>query len=183
MADKKHKQDKHTEKQARESPDNEKVPFGNFLQGISNFIDLVAQLDEEGKEIRREGEFNTPSGRARASFGMTIKSGLGDITTERPATKPASKLKSRQPGDEEKQPFIDVFDEGDYIRMLIEIPGTKEKDIHTEVHGDVFILSFDSGEQHASKEVVLPTNVDADSLESKYKNGILEIKMSKKKHD
>jgi HSP20 family protein len=157
-----------------------KVSFGDLIQGIGSFIDVVSRMEEEGKgEERREGEFTSPSGRVKAVYGLSIKEGLGG----RPIVEPFGNVKKTAQGpvvEEEREPLVDIFDEKDHVSLIIELPGVQLKDIHTEVKGDILTLSTANSSRKYYKEVVLPKNVDADTVKNTYKNGILEIRMNKK---
>jgi HSP20 family protein len=157
-----------------------KISFGNLFQGIGGLIDLVSKMEEEGKgEERREGEFSSPSGRVKAVYGFSVKTGLGG----KPTVEPFGNVRKTPQGpivEEERQPLVDVFDEQDHVLVIIELPGVEEEHIHTEVKGDILTLSAASGNRKYSTEVVLPKDVDASTVKSKYKNGVLEIRMSKK---
>ena len=80
----------------------------------------------------------------------------------------------------ERQPLVDIFDEQDHVLVIIELPGVEEEHISTEVTGDILTLSAARGNRKYSSEVVLPQDVDATTIKSTYKNGVLEIRMSKK---
>ncbi len=57
-----------------------KISFSGLFQGIGGLIDLVSQIDEEKGEVRREREFTSPSGRVKAVYGLSVKTGLGGST-------------------------------------------------------------------------------------------------------
>jgi len=157
-----------------------KLSVGNLFQGIGSLIDLVSKMEEEGKgEERREGELSSPSGRVKALYGFSVKTGLGG----KPTVETFGNVRKTPQGpvvEEERQPFIDVFDEQDHVLVIIELPGVEEEHIHTEVKGDILMLSAASENRKYSREVVLPKDIDASTVKSKYKNGVLEIRMSKK---
>lgn len=157
-----------------------KVSFSGLFQGIGSLIDLVARLEEEGQdEAQREREFTSPSGRVKAVYGLTVKTGLGG----RPMVEPFGNVKRTSRGpvvQEEREPLVDVFDEKDHLLIIIELPGVEEEHISAGVQGDILTISAANGERKYHKEVVLPENVDASILKSKYKNGVLEIKINKK---
>jgi len=157
-----------------------KISFNDIIQGIGSFIDLVATMEAAGKgEEKREGEFISPSGRVKAVYGLSIKEGLGG----KPIVEPFGNVKKGAQGpvvEEEREPLVDIFDEQDHISVIIELPGVQVKDIHIEVKGDILTLSAVSSNRKYYKELVLPKNADASTLERKYKNGILEIRMSTK---
>ena len=156
-----------------------KFSFGGLFQGIGSFIDLVSKMEEEGKgEVKREGEFTSPSGRAKAVYGFSVKTGLGG----KPTVEPFGNIRRTSKGpvvEEERQPLVDVFDEKDHVLVIVELPGVEEENIHSRVNGDILTVSATGGRKYY-KEVVLPKDVDAATLTSNYKNGVLEIRMSKK---
>ena len=82
--------------------------------------------------------------------------------------------------DEVREPIVDIFDEEEKLVVIAELPGVEERDIHLEVMGDILNLSAEASDRKYSKEILLPSLVDAGSMESSHKNGILEIKLRKK---
>lgn len=164
-----------------------KSALNTFFQGIGGLIDFVSRVDEEAKEEKSETrEFTSPSGRTKGVFGFSVKTGIGGIG-ERLATEFATNERHTPPKrtvvEKEKQLPIDIFDEQDHILVLVELPGVEEKDIHIEVNGDILTFGPTSKQQNTTKEVILPQGVDENTLTSRYKNGILEIRIDKKQHD
>jgi len=143
-------------------------------------IDLVSKMEEEGKgEVRREGGFTSPSGRVKAVYGFSIKTGPGG----KPTVEPFGNVKKTAKGpvvDETREPIVDIFDEKEEVRVIVEMPGVAQESIKTEIKGDVLTLETKDSDRKYYKEIVLPKNVDARTLKSKYKNGILEIRIDKK---
>jgi HSP20 family protein len=109
-----------------------------------------------------------------------VKIGLGG----KPVIEPFGNIKATERGAvvaEVREPIVDVFDEGDSVLVVAELPGVEESDIHLEVRDDILNLMAEDQDRKYSKEVLLPSAVDADTMESTYKNGVLEIKLAKKK--
>jgi HSP20 family protein len=160
-----------------------KLSLGGLFQGIGNFVesvsDLVSKMEEEGKgEETRGGEFSSPSGRVKAVYGFSVKTNLGG----QPTVESFGNVKKTAQGpvvESEREPLVDVFDEKDDVVFIIELPGIEEKQIHTEIEGDILTLSTTNGSPKYYKEIVLPKDVDVSTMKSKYKNGVLEIRMSK----
>lgn len=157
-----------------------KIFVGGLFQGIGSLVDFVSRMEEEGKEeARSEGEFSSPSGGVKAIFSLSVKTGLGGT----PPVEPSANVRKTLRGpavEEERHPLVDVFDEQDHVLVIIELPGVEEEHIHTEVEGDILTLSAVSGKRKYSREVLLPKDVDVSTIKSKYKNGVLEIRMSKR---
>jgi HSP20 family protein len=198
MPEKEEDRNKQTTNKENTASDNKTNSFTGFFRGIGNLIDLVANLENDEKsEERREGEITDPSGRMKAAFKFSIRTGLGEplefgssnigssnIGSSNIGSSHKERATSPRPNvEEEIQPVVDIFDEETYVLLLIELPGVEEEDIHLEVNGDILMLSAANRYRKYTGEVVLPDEVDGSSVTSKYKNSVLEIRMSKKSHD
>ena len=180
MSARKDKQAKKDEQNVEIDLGTGKVSFGGLFQGIGNLIDLVSRLEEEGQEeVQREGEFTSPSGKVKAVYGLSVRTGLSG----KPKVESFGNVRKTARGpvvEEERQPLVDIFDEEDHVLVIVELPGVEEEHINTKVNGDILTLSAANGERKYYKEVVLPSDVDITSLRSKYNNGVLEIRIDKK---
>ena len=180
MAAKKDHQTKKDEQEMEFDLGMGKISIGGLFQGIGNIIDLVSKLEAEGKgEGQREGEFTSPSGKVRAVYGLSVKTGLGG----KPTVESFGNVRKTSKGpivEEERQPLVDIFNEEDHVLVIVELPGVEEEHIHTSVNGDILTLSAANGERKYYKEVILPSDVDVNAIKSKYKNGVLEIRIGKK---
>lgn len=158
-----------------------KISFSDIIQGIGSVIDLVAKMAEEGKkEEKREVEFSSPAGSVKAVFGLSVKQGIGG-TPEVETFGNVKRATPRPVVEEEREPLVDIFDEEDHVSVIVELPGVQMEDIHTEFSGDILILSAANSHYKYYKEVLLPKDVDVSSTTSKYKNGVLEVKMNKRR--
>lgn len=95
----------------------------------------------------------------------------------------------------EFQPRIDVTDEGDALRIVVELPGMTRDDVELEVIEDMLIISGDkrfestSEEQgcyrversfgHFQRAVPLPAGIDLDRAEARFENGMLTLSVPK----
>lgn len=155
--------------------------FGSMFKELGSLFDLVSKMAEEGKdEYSRTGEIEALGGKAKGVYGFSIKMGLGG----KPVIEQFGNVRASEDGAivaEVREPLVDVLDEGDYLVVIAEIPGVEGDDIRIEVKGDILELMAEANDKKYSKEVLLSSPVDADTMESSYKNGILEIKLMKKK--
>lgn len=161
------------------------VFFSSLFRGIGNLIDLAVRMEEERRdEEKRSGELTSPSGRVKAIFGVSIKTALDEMPTieARESSANTSRASRGPVVEEELQPFVDVFDEQDQILVVVDLPGVEEEHIHIEVRGDILILATAGGNRNYAKEIVLPASVDAATLKSAYRNGVLEIRVDKEQH-
>jgi HSP20 family protein len=160
----------------------EEVEFslGGLFRGIGSLFDLVSKMTEEGKEeYSRTGKVDL-GGKAKGVYGFSVKVGLGG----KPVIEQFGNIKRTEKGSVEvaevQEPIVDVFDEGDHLMVIAELPGVEESDIHLEIKGDILGLKAEGRDRKYSKEVLLPSEVEADSMETQYKTGILEIKLAKR---
>lgn len=163
--------------------DNEKrakfdIGLGGIFKGLGDFIELLGDLAEKGEELRKEGEIKI-GGETKGVYGFTIRTVVGG----EPTISSFGNIKKTPKGpkvSEEREPLIDIFDEREEMRIIAEVPGVNEETIKTEVKGDVLTLEARDTERKYYKEVVLPKGVDPSTLKTKYRNGVLEIRINKK---
>lgn len=97
-------------------------------------------------------------------------------------------------------PRVDIYEDDANMYLNAELAGLKREDISIKLNeGNVLVLSGkkDRGEEDEkrtivrnersfgefSRSVVLPDNLDLDSIKASYRDGVLEIKISKKLPD
>jgi len=155
--------------------------LGGLFKGIGGLFDLVSKMTEEGKEeYTRTGEIKGLGDKAKGIYGFSVRMGIGG----QPTVEQFGNIKKTEKGlvevAEVREPIVDVFDEGDYLMVIAELPGVDESDIYLEIKGDILSLKAEGKDRKYSKEVLLPTEVEAESMETQYKSGILEMKLTKK---
>lgn len=158
--------------------------LGGIFKGMGDFFELVSEMVEQGEsEVSRTGEFAVKGlgDRAKGVYGFTIRTGLGGT----PTVERFGNIRSTEEGpvvDEVREPLVDVFDEGEGILVVAELPGVAEGEITIDVKDDVLSLET-TGERKYAKEVLLPHRVDAAIMSKAHKNGVLEVRLSKAKDE
>lgn len=170
-------------RQRRKKPDEVigvEVGLGGLFKGISGLFDLVSEMVEEGKdEVTRSGEKDILGGKGKALYGFSVRMGGGG----RPIIESFGNVRPTPSGPvvaEVREPLADIFDEGDEVRVIAEIPGVDEKDIHVEIKDDILTLTAQGRDRKYEKEVLLPSPVKPQFKQS-CRNGILELKLGKRK--
>ena len=149
--------------------------FGNFLDFVSS---LAEQAEEEGGEVTRTGELGDAKKGVKAVYGFSVRVGGGGG----PRIEQFGNVKSAGRGsvvEEAREPMVDVFDEGDHVVLVAELPGVDASDIHFEVNDDTVSLRAARGERKYRKDVVLPSPVAAAAAAPSFRNGIFELKLPK----
>ena len=155
------------------------VSFGGILEGLGKLIEAVSDAAEKGQTISREGNIPGLGKETRGVYGFTIRTMAGS----KPVMRRFGNVRETPQGpvvDEVREPMTDIFDEKERLRVVAELAGCDEKDIKTEIKGDILIISTDAGKRKYRGEVLLPCLVEESSLKSSYRNGVLEIELSKK---
>ena len=164
--------------------------LGGLFKGLSELMDSLGTLAQtgeelrsaeaqEGGEIKRSGTFGVKGlgDKARGVYGFSIRTGVGGATqVER-----FGNIRTTEEGPEVsdvREPLEDLFDEGQEILIVFELPGVAEEEIQTEVQGDILSLQT-TGQRKYAKELLLPCLVQADSLRKTYRNGMLEVRLTK----
>jgi HSP20 family protein len=94
-----------------------------------------------------------------------------------------STAKPQLDAEEKREALADVIPGENEIRVIVELPGVEKKEIKLSGKEDKLTISVDSHERQYYKEVELPTKVDIKKATSKYKNGVLDITVPKKKEE
>ena len=84
------------------------------------------------------------------------------------------KRKKESQNQPAREPQVDIFDEGDYLRIIVELPGVEEKDIVLQQGEN--LLQISAGK--FSHKIPLPFHIEQNP-EYSYRNGILVIKVVK----
>ncbi len=153
--------------------------IGGVFKGIADLLDAVGGLAEKGEEFRREGEINIGR-QVKGVYGVTIKTAVGG----EPVVSTFGNIKKTPKGpkvSEEREPIVDIFDEKEEVRIIVEVPGVTQEGIKTEIKGDVLIVEAKDVDRKYYKEIALSKEIDPGTLISKYRNGVLEIRINKAK--
>ncbi len=94
-------------------------------------------------------------------------------------------------------PAMDMFDNGKEIVITLDLPGVKKEDVKINCSGDYIEISAKVSEKTSKKKegyyyaersassfkrgISLPVEVDCKKAKSTFKNGVLEIRLPKKK--
>ena len=79
----------------------------------------------------------------------------------------------------EQKPLIDIFQENNYITIVAEIVGFNKESLKINVKDQKITLSAKSKDRRYYKSLNLPTVVIPNAMHTKFKNGVLEIKLKK----
>jgi HSP20 family protein len=139
--------------------------------------DIFQQLNELMKRLMEQGlkEQGDPNRPFAYGFKIVIHDGS---TTETPVegTEPAAEPEVTS-SEGTIEPIAEMYTTDDDVTVAVDLPGIEKESIHLSlINGTLTIIA--GGNQLTSVEI--PT-VDADSMQSNYKHGVLEVKFSRGK--
>jgi len=145
--------------------------------------DVFGGFDEEFEEMRRRMERmmnqlmqGMLSDTEPMVYGFTMRTGPDG----RPRIQEFGNTSPRQTIEPSKrEPLTDIIEEADKIRVIVELPGVEKSDIRLNANEETLDIDVDDPERRYSKHVRLPAEVNPDSAKARYKNGVLEVTLSK----
>lgn len=171
-------------KKANGEPEGEisiDLGLGGLFKGLSGFMDVLSDMLEtaESAQVNRTGEFKVKGmgDKAKGVYGFSVRTGVGG----NPRVESFGNIRATKEGpvvSETREPLVDVFDEEKEVLILAELPGVSESEVQVDIQEDILTLTT-TGERKFAKEVLLPREAQASSLQKTYKNGILELRLKK----
>lgn len=140
----------------------------DFIKELGNLTGLLLKMMEKGGGHEITG-----------IYGYTIRIGHVGI----PRMEYFGNLRQTAEGpviDKVRQPIVEVFNEPSLLRVVVELPGIDECDIHTQIRGQIVSLTAGDGERRYAKEIFLPCPVAQDPVVQHYHNGLLDLYLPKK---
>ncbi|OKY77935.1 MAG: Molecular chaperone HSP20 family, IbpA [Candidatus Methanohalarchaeum thermophilum] len=144
----------------------------------SGFHSVFDEMEEMMNKMNEEDFWKSVEEKRRFSnnqpftFGFSIRkdpSGETSINTFGDKTE-----------EKEKEPLVDVFESENEISVTAEIPGVSEENIDVSAKKSEVLIEARGESKAYSKNVNLPSDIDPDSMESNYNNGVLSLKFDKK---
>ncbi len=81
---------------------------------------------------------------------------------------------------EEREPLVDAIVQEDSVKVVAELPGVEKSDIALQCDGRNLTVKVDTDKRRYYKDLELPVEVDPDTSRASYKNGVLELVLTRK---
>ncbi len=151
--------------------------IAGILKGLGDLVEKLSALEQQGREIRKDGEIRGADGRVRGIYGVNVKVGLG---REGVQVEPFGNLRPDAGGEavihEVREPVCDVFEEAGYLLIVAEMPGVDTTDVHLEAQGDLLTIRASRSDRKYLKELHLPIAVDPSRAAISANNGVVEVR-------
>ena len=162
-------------------------PYRDFFEDIDRMFEEMFKdfFEDIPKELIKERKL--PDGSSikqvgpivygySVSIGPDGKPKIREFGNIKPSLKGRSGFELKY----EREPLVDIIEDANSVRIIAELPGVDKEDIHLESADKRLTISVDTEERKYYKELELPAEVDPQSAKAKYKNGVLEVILSKK---
>jgi HSP20 family molecular chaperone IbpA len=158
-------------------------------KGLIGLIDDLAKFTEKSKtyhktvNLGKKGviDFHVNSRPIKGSYMTKQRSSLRINKPKGKTAPPRATMPPTAASIKERDPIVDVFEEEDHVNVMAELPGVEENDVKLKIENQLLTIIANTSERKYYKEVKLPTFVEKSLVKSKYRNGVLEVKLRKAK--
>lgn len=150
-----------------------------IARGLSNLFSVLADFDN----LPRRGRHEKDGRVMEYSFGARTLREAGEdrgaAEEETPASEQPRRRAAKRTTVEMLEPVTDMFDEGNELVFLFELPGVERKDIRCILDGDILLLEAKAGDRLYRKETFIEEKLAGSPPQLNLRNGILEARLAK----
>lgn len=151
---------------------------------MSDVADQGSCDDSDDKEVR---DFNTFVAKIINSITKSFSDSKDknvyslNLKMEQAVPKPESitEFEKEPEPKAEPEPLMDVIDEGETVKVVLQLPSAKKEDIVIKAKPEEVTVSLANVEAQYSRAISMPCVIDPKKSAALYKNGILEITLNK----
>jgi len=153
-----------------------------MFEGFANLLGKFGELAEKAEAFRNSQE-QSPSGKNIAgSYGFSVKFGAGNDSDLdiKPVRKHTVSPSENKPVTESRvrEPHIEMFDEGDYLLIVAEMPGVSSEDVSLRFVERTLHIKGASKFGQFSTAIDLPQEVGPDQVTISANNGVVELRIA-----
>jgi len=155
--------------------------FESMFKDLELPKDLIRERKlPDGGTVREMGPFVYGYSFSMGPDGKPVIREFGNV---KPSLRggPSGGVKPRLDVKEDREPLVDTIVNPDTVKVVAELPGVEKPDIALECDGHKLTLKVDTDKRRYYKELELPVEVDPDTSKASYKNGVLELLLTRKK--
>lgn len=152
----------------REMEEMMKEEFKSFTSRVPHNYVRKKRLPD-GRTVREWGPF---------VYGYSVKLGPDG----KPDIRQFGNVKQSRFGPRvrrDRDPLVDVIQDDGEVHVVAELPGVEKRDIELQGTEDTLTVSVDTSHRKYFKQIELPAKVIVKEAKSKYKNGVLEVRLPK----
>ena len=153
--------------------------FEEMFKDLELPKDLVRERKlPDGGTVREMGPFVYGYSFSMGPDGKPVIREFGNV---KPSLKggPLGSVKPKLDVKEDREPLVDTIVNPETVKVVAELPGVEKSDISLECDGNKLTLKVDTDKRRYYKELELPVEVDPDTSKASYKNGVLELLLTR----
>ncbi|MGQ9719948.1 MAG: Hsp20/alpha crystallin family protein [Candidatus Jordarchaeum sp.] len=159
-------------------------PFWDIFENFEQFQEIIEEMmrqlfKDPEKMFRNPEEFLKNPPPMFYGFSVTIgpdgKPQIKPLGKGETPFKPTIEIEQQK----EEEPLVDIFDEGKEIIVVAEIPGVRKDDIKVDATKNTIYIWVNANMKKFNKEIPMPCKINPKTVESSYKNRVLEIRAQK----
>jgi HSP20 family molecular chaperone IbpA len=152
-----------------ESVVNDVLPgMGNLVKNLrKKSPELDQKIKEKDREIKK-----------RLEEGYSPEPTVTHSVKIRSLVPPGQKKAEERPENKTIEPITDIFNEGDQLRVVIEMPGVTQEKIRIVFDDRSLVISAKENAKRYKKEITLPWHGKV--VKERFQNGILELVLEQK---
>ncbi|VVB86731.1 Uncharacterised protein [uncultured archaeon] len=156
-----------------------KTKPSGFVESLRDFLKILEDMERKKEKVRNvSGKFEGPFD-SKGEYKYTVKIGIGKNDLRRYHHHKA-RLRSTGAIEELQEPAIKVFENGDTVSVVANLPRTRDEDIGLEIAGSrVLRITAITPDGKLVRNIPVSEEKNIDSIkEASFKNGILMIRFS-----
>ncbi|MDD1701952.1 MAG: hypothetical protein LUQ31_03085 [Methanoregula sp.] len=146
----------------------------DVLPGMGN---LVKKLRRTSPELDRKIEEKDAEIKKRLEEGYSPEPKITYGVKVRTLARDTPQKEEERPENRTIEPLTDIFDEGSFLRIVVELPSVNEEKIRISQDETRLVISASEGGKRYRKMIAMPWNGKV--VKKRYQNGILELVMEK----
>lgn len=161
---------------------SDRNPFDSLFEGLDKLVNLAQQLKDIEEQGGKSGQGEVDLGRYKSGMKAMYGFSINTMSSGKPFVQTFGNVRNSPEGpkvNEEREPVVDVIEEGENLVIYAEMPGVSESDIQVELSEDMLEISANTARRKYRKEVHLPIKAESGSMQTQYNNGILEVRLKK----
>ena len=166
-------------------PDSNGSPgLGGLFQELNSLVERLGEAANKSRDISRTVRFGDEDSEMSGVFGIQFRTGITRDGESRVSAQPFGNVRAEHSNtddgnevvvEETREPVADVYDEGEYVLIVAEMPGVDVGDVSVEVDDDILTFAATSGGHRYRKELLLPYPVHPVPASTEAKHGIVRI--------
>ncbi|UCD92171.1 MAG: Hsp20/alpha crystallin family protein [Methanobacteriota archaeon] len=144
--------------------------FGSFDEEIERMREMMERMTELALSEKKDYE--------PFVYGFSVRTGPDGEPIMRRFGNAMDPGKGIEEGAS-REPMTDVIEREDNVSVTMELPGVEKEEIDLDVTSHKLTVEVDTPQRRYHKVVELPCRVDEKSVKATFKNGVLDITLSK----